>query len=259
MRSSVQRAAIGAGLLGIALTAYFLWKTPSVPNESPATTPNLVAASKDFSPDIFVVADEVADRVVSNFPPGWATAQVEDIGMAVRAAVPVLSATGFQEYYRDLENRGLHGHGDTIRARYDQLIGSTRWKQLVDAGMVDQFLEASPSEESMAKMIIETNHLYFDDALLSVDLESVSVRTGSRLTLNPGERYTMSGAMSSDWKGGSADAGFTVEFEGTLATGRKVRICFLFADAGRNGEQNWGIASCAVIAEGQEQLMFSPF
>jgi hypothetical protein len=69
----------------------------------------------------------------------------------------------------------------------------------------------------------------------------------------------MVSSMSDDWNAGSAHAGIMVEFDGTLVSGRKVRICLLLARNSQGSDGVWGIASCALVASGRGRIMHAPF
>ena len=246
-------------LVGVSL---FVWRTldrrSNTSEIHPSNSWSTEAHSLD-SPASRAMADRIFMEVIARFPDGWSAGEVEDIAMAVQAGVPVLAATGYQEYYSDLDGRGFVGSESRIRARYEQRISSPRWKELVDAGRVEPPSWSNPGNEDMVRLLVETNHLYFDDSLASIEFESVVVREGGRVTLNAGEQYTMVSSMSDDWNSGSAHAGILVEFDGTLVSGRKVRVCLLIAKNRQGSGGVWGIASCALVASGRGRIMHAPF
>jgi hypothetical protein len=187
---------------------------------------------------------------------GREEADAAAIAGTVEHGLPVLAGFGVEDYFADLEQRGLAGSPQRISGRYDHKINTSRWKQLVAEGVVPD-PEGSPTDpREQARLLVRTNHLFYDRWLVSVDPDSVRVRDGTTLKLETGENFNATSSLSHDW---DAASGVTVEFAGKLNTGQAVRVSMIVGSTTVAGRKVWGIASCAIIGTGQEKLFYPPF
>lgn len=247
-------------LVAAALVALVLWNflgSGRVTGGSSLSAVQLSPAETSrFEQAVAQVSDRVLDQLTAS---GWRAVDIGSIVSAVESGLPVLAGFGFDGYFTDLEQRGLTGSAEGIAGRYEHKVSTPRWKQMAEEGLVPDPARQGLSLRDKARLLVETNHLFYQSRLVSIDPDSILVKEGHGLQLDTGERYTIATSLSNEWPAQSASPGVTVEFTGRLSTGQAVRVNFLMGKTSGQTPEVWGIAACAIIGTGQDKLMFAPF
>jgi hypothetical protein len=214
----------------------------------------------DSSADLRVrlAASQASEAVLAQLDAArWSAGDAAAIAHAFEIALPVCAGVGTSDYLDFIDSVGLPGDIARTRLRFEAKSSSTRWNQLVQDGLVPPLPKRGFSADEMHRLLVDVGPLLHDARVSTIDPNSVRIRETTNVELGEGERYTMTSALSAEWKTESGvSRGVSIETNAVLNDGRAVRIHLLIAQTrGREGVV-WAPAACALISKDGGRLPF---